>query len=295
MSHELIHTAGHICAAIDDSIYTDSVTRLAVWAAQRTGAALDLLHAIDRHPETAAAGAVDLSGNLSLGAQDHLLDDLARLDESRGKLAMRQGRSLLKRAAALATEAGFVPREQRLRHGELVDNLTDIEKDVRLFVIGKRGEHADFAKGHLGGNLERVVRAVHRPVLVAAREFRQIQHVMVAFDGSATTRKCVQMVAASPLFRELTKLSVLMVGADSAEQRAHLDWASQTLKAAGLSPTCLRREGQVEEVIASSVRDDAVDMLVMGAYGHSRIRRFIIGSATTTMLRTCLVPVLLLR
>lgn len=33
----------------------------------------------------------------------------------------------------------------------------------------------------------------------------------------------------------------------------------------------------------------------MGAYGHSRIREFILGSTTTTMVRTCLVPVLMFR
>ncbi|MCK7593443.1 universal stress protein [Pseudomarimonas salicorniae] len=294
MSHPLIHAAGHVCAAIDASVYADSVTRLAAWAAQRTGAPLDLLHVIDRNPEAATAAAVDFSGNLALGARELLLEELTRLDEQRGKLAQKQGRALLERAAACAREAGSEPREQRLLHGSLVETLTGIEPEVRLFVIGKRGEHADFAKGHLGGNLERVVRAVHRPVLVAAREFRPIRHVMIAFDGSPTTRRCVEMVAASPLFESL-QLSLLLVGAASSENSAHLDWAERTLQQAGLAPRCLRLEGNVEEVIARRVREDSVDLLVMGAYGHSRIRQLIIGSATTTMLRTCLVPVLLLR
>lgn len=294
MSHELIHTDGHICAAIDASAYAASVVGLAAWAAQRTGAPLDLLHVLDPHPETAAASAIDLSGNLGLGAQELLLDDLARLDEKRAKLAQQQGRALLQRAAAEAEAAGAKPREQRLRHGELVDTLTGIEQDVRLFVIGKRGEHADLARGHLGGNLERVVRAVHRPVLVAARSFRPIQRVLIAYDGSPTTRKCVQMVAASPLFHDLA-LQLLLVGDNNAANRAHLEWASQTLQDAGHPASCLHRQGNVEELIAAAVRDESVDLLVMGAYGHSRIRQLIIGSATTTMLRTCLVPVLLLR
>ena len=36
-------------------------------------------------------------------------------------------------------------------------------------------------------------------------------------------------------------------------------------------------------------------MVVMGAYGHSRIRSLVIGSTTTEMLRSCKVPVLLIR
>ncbi|WP_426148757.1 universal stress protein [Polaromonas sp. DSR2-3-2] len=39
----------------------------------------------------------------------------------------------------------------------------------------------------------------------------------------------------------------------------------------------------------------AVDLLVIGAYGHSRVRQLIMGSTTTTLLRTSPVPVLVLR
>ena len=55
------------------------------------------------------------------------------------------------------------------------------------------------------------------------------------------------------------------------------------------------RQGPPDAVIAKSVEADGVDLLVMGAYGHSRIRSLIIGSTTTSMIRQCLVPVLLFR
>ena len=48
-------------------------------------------------------------------------------------------------------------------------------------------------------------------------------------------------------------------------------------------------------MIAQQLEAHAVDLLVMGAYGHSRIRSMILGSTTTHLLRTCQVPVLLLR
>jgi len=37
------------------------------------------------------------------------------------------------------------------------------------------------------------------------------------------------------------------------------------------------------------------DLVVMGAYGHSRIRSLIIGSTTTATVRSCKVPLLLMR
>ena len=53
--------------------------------------------------------------------------------------------------------------------------------------------------------------------------------------------------------------------------------------------------GDPDEVIAAQVREHSIKLLVMGAYGHSRIREFILGSTTTSLLRTCRVPVLLFR
>lgn len=283
---------GRVLAAIDNSVYAGSVAACAGWAAARLDAPLELLHAIDNaHGQPLDA---DLSGNLSLGSQELLLAQLATIDEQRGKLAQEQSRQLLDAARAQVLAAHGIQAGIRQRHGALVDTLLELEPGVRLFVLGKRGEHADFAKGHLGSNLERVVRAVHRPVLVAARAFRAIERFMIAFDGSATTRKCVQMVGASPLLKGL-EAHVLMVGDAGAEADAHLDWARAQLQAAGFEPQVERLPGQPETVIAQQVAGRDIDLLVMGAYGHSRIRSLILGSTTTELLRSCTIPVLLLR
>ena len=48
-------------------------------------------------------------------------------------------------------------------------------------------------------------------------------------------------------------------------------------------------------MISDVVRNEKIGLLVMGAYGHSRIRSLVIGSTTTEMVRSCKVPVLLFR
>ena len=53
--------------------------------------------------------------------------------------------------------------------------------------------------------------------------------------------------------------------------------------------------GQPETVIFEHIKNNEIDLLVMGAYGHSRIRNLIIGSTTTAMIRACKIPVLLFR
>ena len=287
--HPYIRTDGRVLAAIDESAYTDSVCSHAVWAAQRLGAPLEFVHVLGRQEQTPR---IDLSGNLGLGEREQLLEELSDLDERRGKLAQERGRLLLQHARGRATEAGVADADTRMRHGALVDNLVEVESDVRLFVVGKRGGHADVAKGHLGSQLERVVRGVHRPLLVASRDFRTIARVLIAFDGSATTRKCVEMVAASPLCRGLDA-HVVMAG--DQQRPADLEWAAGVLGAAGFDPTVRFVQGEPEEVISGYVASESVDLLVMGAYGHSRIRQLIVGSTTTAMLRNCRIPVLLLR
>ena len=54
-------------------------------------------------------------------------------------------------------------------------------------------------------------------------------------------------------------------------------------------------EGQPEHLIAVRAEAHDFDLLIMGAYGHSRIRSLLIGSTTTAMIRACKVPVLLFR
>ncbi|MFT5837326.1 MAG: nucleotide-binding universal stress UspA family protein [Candidatus Azotimanducaceae bacterium] len=53
--------------------------------------------------------------------------------------------------------------------------------------------------------------------------------------------------------------------------------------------------GEVETAIADYVKHAHMDLLILGAYGHSRIRELLIGSTTTDLLRRCHVPVLCFR
>ena len=54
-------------------------------------------------------------------------------------------------------------------------------------------------------------------------------------------------------------------------------------------------EGDVEGALKRELRQGQGDLLVMGAYGQSRLRELFLGSTTTAMVRTGKVPVLLFR
>lgn len=282
--------AARIVACIDGSAYSESVADHAAWAASRLGAAVELLQVLGRRE----ARPTDLSGSIAPEEQRALLEELAALDAERARLVQRRGRMVLEAAQARLAAAGIADVTLSLRHGDLLDRLAEAEAGAELVVIGKRGEAADFARLHLGSNLERVIRASHRPVLVASRAFRPVARVLIAFDGGMSAMKAVDHVSRSPVFIGL-EIHLVTVGADTPDARRALDGAATQLRAGGLTTHPRVVPGLPDRTIAGLVESEAMDLLVMGAYGHSRIRHLVIGSTTTEMVRACRIPVLLFR
>jgi nucleotide-binding universal stress UspA family protein len=280
-----------IIALVDGSIYSESVCHHAAWIAQRTQAPVELIHVLGRRE---APDKSDLSGAIRLGARSKLMEELAELDAQRAKLVSRRGRAILEDARAIVDQDGVTEITTRLRHGDVVEAIAEIEGEARVIVIGKRGEAADFAKGHLGSNLERIVRAAHRPVFVAARAFKPIETVLVAYDGGRSAMKAVDHIARSAFFAAMS-VTVVTVGDETPEARTGLADARSLLAAAGIDADTRIVSGQPDVELGKIVDEEGFGMLVMGAYGHSRIRSLMIGSTTSEMMRSCKVPVLLLR
>jgi nucleotide-binding universal stress UspA family protein len=189
-----------LIALVDGSAYAESVCHHAAWIAGRTGAKVKLFHVMGRRsgPEHQ-----DLSGAIRLGARSRLLEELSELDVRRAKLAQEHGRAILEDARAIVEADGDIEVETRLRQGDLVETITEKEDSGDMIVIGKRGEAAGLASEHLGSNLERIVRASHKPVFVANRKFRDIERVLVAFDGASSSLKAVDFISRSSLFAGL--------------------------------------------------------------------------------------------
>lgn len=282
----------HLRVCIDDSTYTRSVIDHAAWAAGRLSACIELLHAIERH--SARPATADLSGSIGMDADQALLAELAGLDEQRSRLAMARGHQLLDAARSGLQQRGVAGVDDRLCHGNLVDLLEDEQGVHDLLVLGKRGEAADFARLHLGSTLERVLRAATRPVLVASRAFQPIGKLLLAFDGSPSSRKAVDLVARNPLFEGL-ECHVVMAAAEDRAATVHMDWAHTLLDALEVAHRTEIIPGTAEEVIGGYVERHGIDLLVLGAYGHSRIRELLLGSTTTALIRRCLVPALVVR
>lgn len=288
-----------IIACVDRENELPTLCDHAAWAARRLGAKLELLHVLDRHPERTER--VDATGSIGLGAQDRLLEELSEIDAQRSKLALERGRLLLEAAKARVTEASASSGEplvsavtSRHRHGSLVDAVTEIESGVQMIVMSQHHHSGDLSKRHLDHNLERVVRAIHRPTLVAGPRFVEPRGYLLAFDGSTSGRAVVRAVAASPLLHGMDA-HVVTVGSDSLPTRQQLAWAAENLCGPSTPTVTAVIDGEPETALARYARDHALELLVIGAYGHSRIRHLIVGSTTTTILRTSAMTVLVMR
>ncbi len=286
-------TPNQIYACIDGMPAAASVVDWAAWAAQRLQAPLQLLHVLDEPVALPPVG--DFSGALGFGAQEMLQQQLGALDEQRSAIAREAGRHVLESACERAAQQGVPEAAQAMPYGELVDVLMGLEDSARLVVLGEHYRTTMPRAVYLSAHVERVVRSLRRPVLVATvAPFVAPERFVVAFDGSDTARKTLDMVAASPLLRGLPAL-VAMAAPDTPEHQQQLGSAQAVLRAAGFQTETALLPGDPENALPPLLQSQGNAVLVMGAYGHSRIRQLILGSTTTALLRLSPVPVFVLR
>jgi nucleotide-binding universal stress UspA family protein len=272
----------------DGSSYARVCCEYAAWLSKRIGASIEVLYVTDLRQFEVPLIA-DLSGSLGIQPYQAILGQLQDLESKKAKV-------ILEDAAKVFESAGLSDQVTTThKTGLLVDCLSDYESDEDLVMLGKRGENANFATEHLGSTMERVVRASSRPCLVTSRSFAEPKRVLVAYDGGESCRKAVEFMAHSDMFRDLGVHIVTVVSHSEDDALKHLREAEKTMRVGGFSPVCQMLHGDTEEAISSYVATNKIGLLVMGAYGHSRIRYLIIGSTTTEMIRTCKVPVLLFR
>lgn len=107
-------------------------------------------------------------------------------------------------------------------------------------------------------------------------------------------QKAVDAVSRAPLFAGLA-IDLVTAGRDDPATLKRLEAAAAQLRGGGHAVEALIEPGPSDKAIAAVVERVGIDFLVMGAYGHSRIRSLVIGSTTTEMIRSCKVPVLLFR
>ena len=276
-----------ILACVDQSPYADYVADYAAWAARKLVLPLELLHIIDRHQEISAS--TDHSGAIGVDAQENLLNQLTEEEGTRARQVRDRGRVFLNGLRQRCEANETISVDTRQRYGQLLSTLEEQQQDVALYVLGRRGESAAHTRRDLGRHVEMISRQVRRPILTVAGEFIEPRRALIAYDGKRMTRRCVELIAKNPTLNDIP-VHVIMSGKRATDADKHLQWAKNTLNAAGFTVETAYLPGDPEQEITRAIGEREADLLVMGAYSRSPWRSLILGSRTNDLLRASQVP-----
>ena len=280
-----------IVAFIDDSKYSAIVCEYAAWLALESKSKIKVYHVIDRKIPPAKQ---DLSGAINLGAKTKLLSNLSEVDAEDAKKLHSIGWSILEKANKKIQSLGNLEVETRLRTGDIAEALKAKEGLADVVVIGKRGEIKQDNDSKLGLNIERLVRSSKKPIFIANRKFVTVKKVLVAFDGSPSARRIVDFISTCGFFHN-AQITLASVGKPEKEIGSNFSEAKKVLNSQNIEVSIESLYGDPKFELSKLAKDDNFDLLIMGAYGHSKIRSYIVGSTTTRLINTVRLPVLLIR
>jgi nucleotide-binding universal stress UspA family protein len=203
-----------------------------------------------------------------------------------------QGDQLLESVRSEIEAAGVECRVNRL-FGIPAVCILDAAQDSDLIVMGRRGESVELGDTKaLGDVVERVLRTAEQPVLLAGDEHEPFTRILLGFDGSKPARAA--MVYAIELAQRLS-LPVMAISVHRDDDIAghHLETVEHYAASHKVKVDCERRKGDPAKVILGMAQPG--DLITIGAFGDGRIREWLLGSTTETILRSAQQPVLLHR
>lgn len=226
----------------------------------------------------------DLSASLGTAPYVNYQGNISMLLEERGKSALS--------ALSQACEEAGVPCEVTQASGVVSRVIIDHSGLADLIVMGRGGEHNEWLEGLVGSTAEAVIRRSELPVLITGTPDPGHQRVLVAYDGSPHAQNALRTAVA---FAEMwhTPLNILVVG-DGHNTSAVGD-VNGYLEAHEVNGTVLEASGDSGEQIVEFAKSTEADLIVMGAYGHSKVRELVVGSTTTYVINHAACPVLLAR
>ena len=281
-----------LLVCIDGSAYADNLCTNAAWVAKQINGEIDLLHVMRRSSDYEAP--TDHTGLMGLEARSNLLEELTKVDEERGRLDQEKGKIILEHGEKILQKAGVETINLIHRRGSLVETIQEFEDSAEMIFMGKRGEHANKNSIFLGSNLEKVARALHKPLFIVSSIIRPIKRFLIAYDGKASVRKAIDYIADQPLLGKGLECHLLVVERKKGE--IETSESIQKLEKAGFKTSLkVEQSPHVDQVIASYVKENEIDLLITGAYSHSRMHSLLLGSTTASLIKDCKIPLLLFR
>lgn len=203
------------------------------------------------------------------------------IEDRRANEKLAEAKALFERAAERGIKTAW-----RSALAEPTAYLVEQARAADLVVVGRHGP-ADGDPGLMGISAGALLMEIGRPVIVAPPGIERLsaERVVVAWKDTREARRAVQ--DALPFLSRADAVHVVVAG-PGAHQEGAEDVASY-LSDHGVSVTThllpSLEIGASDEILRFAQREGA-DLIVMGAYGHTRLREWIFGGATRDVLRT---------
>ncbi|MGU3402377.1 universal stress protein [Methylobacterium brachiatum] len=202
------------------------------------------------------------------------------IEEQRAREDLAEARALFEREAGTRVKTAW-----RSALAEPLSYLIEQARAADLVVLGRRGP-GDGDPGLMDVPVGALLMEVGRPILVAPPGVERLaaSRIVVAWKDTREARRAVH--DALPFLIRADRVHVAVVGAGAGQEGAADVAAYLSGHGVHVSTHLLHQPetGAADELRRFARREEA-DLIVMGAYGHSRLREWILGGATRDMLQ----------
>lgn len=274
-----------VIACIDSSPCIHALAEAAAWIAQKTGRELVLLQVLDYYPASYHLG--EISGVIGFESNAMLLRELSELEQKQSELALEYSNNLLSHISEKILSQYQIKTIHIQEKGDFLEQSQKLLHPDDIAVIGRVGTTSAEKNKPLGSNVENFIRAANCTVLTVGEQFTPPTRFIFAYEYSPTCVALTKRIAESDLLRSL-QCHIVYVG-------DHIEVLEQPIAAltqAGLSVVPANRFGHVADEILDYQREHDIQLIVMGAFSHSKIRQFFLGSIATTIYRNTNIPLL---
>lgn len=275
-----------VLCCVDGENFNEAVCDYGVFVSNSTNTALRFLNIVEHDH---LAHQLDLSGNISLGAKDDLLEKLSSDEAKSSKITITKSKKLLDNLKQRAAKNTQVDLSVSLIHGEVVPSLIELTDDIKIAILGINSNH----ESQVGDNIQEIIREIHKPVFLINQEFTQPKKILIAYNGSDESKEILKIVASNPLFGEVSR-TIINSNTNIDQSKKLLSEAKDIFSEKNMSVETHSIQSDKKQII-NYFNENSFDILVMGAYSHSRLKEFVFGSFTSYILENINKPILLFR
>ena len=271
----------------DSAVFASALTVARAFAAH-----LEFLHVRPDAAATAVAMASEGGGATMVGGLINRLEEEASEREGKAKQLFQSFCEREELAVQDAPPGSQAPSAQWLREiGAEPYWVAEYGRTADLLVIGRPGEDEGVSLDTIEGALI----DSGRPLLIPPAAPLTVLPETIAIAWKATPQAARALTAASPFLSTAKQVVVLTVAEDRRAPEEEADRLMAGLRRHGVpvSVRHLRPEAQSAADTLLSAAVEHAALLVMGGYGHSRLREWIFGGFTLRVLRGAEVPVLM--